>query len=171
MAEHEQTFEIEPRTASRFRMTTGSWTVIGMFSFGIVMVLTLYLYWDAYTKPFRELQYAIAARFPDSSPRVIGGKHKSHKEVNPNTFRMVVRVPLTDFDPTQDEARSQERALILAKMANELQDLSFYEVMEIHLIQRVPEQETKQWSVSQSINEWQMALKQQVTPAEVVTPE
>lgn len=136
-------------------VNSGRWTVLGMFAFAATMVLLLYLYWDAYTKPFRELQFAIAEEFEDSSPLVIGGKHKSHKNLNPNTLRIVVRIPLKDFDPTQDEAQSKKRAMRLVELAGEYHDLSKYEVIEIHLRQLIPEKATQNWSLIQSIDEWQ----------------
>ena len=42
----------------------------------------------------------------------------------------------------------------LASLAAQHHDLSQYELMEIHLEQRVPEQASRHWSVSKPIDEW-----------------
>lgn len=125
---------------SQFRTLRGRTVVLGMIGFGVLMVLTMWLYWEMYTRPFRPLQAAINAEFPGSSPRVIGGRHKSHKEGSPTLLRIVIRV---DFDPeTADEAVLQEHIDRLHDLAEQHLDLSPYEMLEIHLIHRVPEEET-----------------------------
>ncbi len=121
---------------------SGRKVVLGMFSFGIVMTATMWLYWEAYTRPFRPLQYAINAEFPGSSPRVIGGEHKSHKHENPTTLRIVIRV---DFDPREaSENVTEPYTQRLLKLAAEHVDLSTYQQVEVHLVHRVPEAETEQ---------------------------
>lgn len=67
-----------------------------LFVYAGLMVGAMYLYWELYTRPFRPLQEAINAQYPNSMPRVIGGKHKSHREGSKPTLRVVVTV---DFDP------------------------------------------------------------------------
>ena len=138
---------------------TGRWTVLGMFGFGVVMVFALWAYWELYTRPFRTLQYAIAAEFPGSSPRVIGGQHKSHKDETPKLLRIVASIPIEEFDPTQDVDRSEVRSLSLFRLAEQHQELSEYEQFEVHLVQRIPEQATKQWSVSRTIKQWRDRLE------------
>ena len=51
---------------------SGRKVVALMLGFGVVMVAALWLYWELHTRPFRPLQTAIAAEFPDSRPGVIG---------------------------------------------------------------------------------------------------
>lgn len=138
---------------------SGRWTVVAMLGFGVMMVAALWIYWELYTRPFRALQVAIAEKYKDSSPQVIGGRHKSHQAASPKTLRIVVRVPVSEFDPTQDEAASQRRALDLAALAMEHQDLSSYQQLEVHLVQRIPEQATRQWSVSRSPEEWRALVQ------------
>ncbi len=113
-----------------------------MFTFGIVMTAAMWLYWEAYTRPFRPLQYAINEAFPGSSPRVIGGEHKIHKDENPSTLRMVIRV---DFDPREasDDAVEPYTSRLM-ELAAEHVDLTTYEQVEVHLVHRVPEAETEQ---------------------------
>jgi len=133
---------------------TGRRTVLGMFAFGLLMVGVLWLYWELYTRPFRPLQLAIAAAYPETRPSVIGGRHKSHKPGSPKTLRIVLQMPLTDFDPTGNPDESEQRALELARMADKYVGLSNYEVLEIHLVQRPPEQPQRIWSKSDSVEEW-----------------
>jgi hypothetical protein len=121
---------------------SGRRVVLGMFAFGLVMTGALWVYWEAYTRPFRPLQNAINAEFPGSTPRVIGGEHKSHKHANPPTLRIVIRV---DFDPgAASEAETEPYTSRLRVLAAEHVDLSPYEQVEIHLVHRVPEAETQQ---------------------------
>jgi hypothetical protein len=125
-----------------FRSLRGRNVVLGMLAFGVLMVLALWLYWEMYTRPFRPLQAAINAEFPGSSPRVVGGRPKSHQDDSPTLLRIIIRV---DFDPqTADEAVLQEHVDRLRALAGQHLDLSPYEVLEIHLIQRVPEEQTRQ---------------------------
>lgn len=77
---------------------SGSWMVIMMFVYAGLMVGAMYLYWIDYTRPYRPLQEAINAKHPNSMPRVVGGRHKSHREGSQPTLRIVVTV---DFDPLQ----------------------------------------------------------------------
>lgn len=120
---------------------SGRKVVLAMFAFGIIMTGALWVYWELYTRPFRPLQHAINAAFPESSPRVIGGRHKSHKAGNPKTLRIVIQVA---FDPTTaaDELLNDQTSRLLALAAEHL-DLTDYEQVEIHLVSRVPEAEPK----------------------------
>ncbi len=121
---------------------SGRKVVLGMIAFGIVMTGTMWLYWEAYTRPFRPLQYAINEVYPGSSPRVIGGEHKSHKAEYPSTLRIVIRV---DFDPREaPEAVTEPYTSRLLKLTAQHVDLSAYEQIEVHLVHRVPEAETEQ---------------------------
>jgi hypothetical protein len=122
-----------------------------MLLFGVAMVAALWLYWEMYTRPFRALQNAIHAEFPDSSPRVIGGKPKSHRPDSQETLRIICRVY---FDPESETLQSEEMAARLAALAGKHHDLTKYELLEIHLEQRVPEQATRHWSISKPVKEW-----------------
>jgi hypothetical protein len=130
---------------------TGRQVVIGMLLFGAAMVAGLWGYWELYTRPFRPLQNAINARFPDSSPRAIGGREKSHRADSPATLRIIVRV---DFDPNAETDRAAEMARQLADLAREHHDLTQYDALEIHLEQRLPEEQTRHWSISRPVAEW-----------------
>ena len=119
--------EIEqpPSSAS----TSGRWVVAGMFGFAVLMTGLLWTYWELHTRPFRELQYAIAREFPGSSPRVEGGAHKSHLD-SPTRLRFVMRV---DFDPNSNDSRVlkiMNRVFELAETHNNPRD---YDELEFHL--------------------------------------
>lgn len=129
---------------------SGRKVVLAMFGFGFLVVGALWLYWELYQRPFRELQYAIAAEFRDSSPQVIGGRYKSD-ERSPETLRIIIRV---GFNPQADEERSNRHALRLAELAGRHQDLSAYDVLEVHLRQPVPESTWRSWSAVRPVEEW-----------------
>jgi hypothetical protein len=135
---------------------TGTHVVLGMLLFGVTMVAALWLYWEMYTRPFRPLQNAIHAEFPDSSPRVIGGKPKSHRADSPSTLRIICRVY---FDPETDTAQAEDMAARLAALAGQHHDVTRYELLEIHLEQRVPEAASRHWSVSRPVDEWATRAK------------
>jgi hypothetical protein len=130
---------------------SGHKVVLGMLGFAVVMVAALWLYWELYKRPFSELQQAIAAEFKDSSPQVIGGRHKSDEQ-NPETLRIIVRVA---WDPNADEERSMRCARRLVELAWQHQhNLPNYEVLEVHLMQTVPESEPRHWLQSRPLAEW-----------------
>lgn len=133
--------------------------VLIMFAFALAMIGLMYLYWELHTRPFRPLQIAINARYPNSMPRVIGGKHRSHQPDSKPTLRMVIAV---DFDPTQGLPRpegqspsEEDRVTLdetmtlspqihevygtLLHLAKQTTDLMPYEKIEIYLEQRRPE--------------------------------
>lgn len=136
----------------------GRWTVAAMFGFAALMVSLLFIYWEMYTAPFRPLQYAIADQFEGSSPRVVGGQHKSHKTEHPPTLRVVVYVPMDEFDPETAIEKSEERAFTLARLAFEHQEMSEYEQLQIVLLQRVPESARRRWTMIKTIEEWEAVL-------------
>jgi hypothetical protein len=135
-----------------------------MLGFGVVMVAALWLYWELHTRPFRPLQNAIAAEFPDSRPGVIGGRHKSHKSGNPQTLRIVIWI---DFDPHADEERAENYGRRLAALAAEHHDLSNYDALEVRLVQRVGDSDSQMWSESRPIAEWNVDSP---APSSVLTP-
>ena len=142
------------RRPSRSRIVSGRVVVIGMFAFGLMMTGLLYAYWDLHTRPFRPLQEAIAKSIPKSSPRVIGGKHKSHQKAAQNTLRIIVQV---DYNPLEasNEARRDELARSILKLAREHHDVTPYELIELHLEYRVPERPNVVWSSKRTPAEWE----------------
>jgi hypothetical protein len=132
------------------RQLSGRWIVAGMFGFAVLLTAAMALYWHYYTLPFRELQNAINAEFPESSPRAIGGREKGRGS-EPMTLRVVVR---TAFNPLLHEDRSEEMARRLFQLAQEHTKIDDYEIFEVHLCQRQPEQETRTWSSAKPVAEW-----------------
>lgn len=144
---------LAPQDPAPGRLLSGRAVVAGMFLFGAGLVGLMYVYWDFYTRPFRPLQYAIAAEMPGSLPRVIGGQHKSHLAGSPKVLRVVIRV---EFNP-EDETSAGERDRLAARLAEltaQHLDVSQYDQLEIHLVHRVPEGKTQQWSRAASPAEW-----------------
>ncbi len=141
------------------KSNSGRWTVVAMFGFAFTMIGLLFAYWEFYTAPFRELQYAIADEYPESSPRVVGGQHKSHKEDFPKILRVVVYVPQKEFNPEKEVEKSVSRAADLARLAFKHQDVGEYEQLDIVLLQKVPEGSRRRWTTSKSIEEWKPILQ------------
>jgi hypothetical protein len=129
----------------RSREVSGRTMVAVMVLFGLMMTGALFVYWELYTRPFRPLQSAIAAKFPGSSPRVVAGRHKSHLEGNPEILRLILR---TTHDPHADETSLRKQANELLALVREQTDLSRYDLVEVHLMQRRPEQFTVTWSLT-----------------------
>jgi hypothetical protein len=150
-------FASDPESIDRAARTTwqvsGRAVVVAMFAFGGLLTSALYVYWDLHTRPFRPLQDAIANEFPEFTPRVIGGRHKSQRAVSPNTLRIVLMV---NFNPKSQSAasRTEHIAARIADLAATHQDLSKYDILEIHLVHRVPESEDESWSRSGPPAEW-----------------
>ncbi len=129
----------------------GRYVVFGMFAFALLMVGALWLYWEMYTRPYRDLQNAIAAEFPGSSPRAVGGRHRSHETGSPKILRVIIWV---DADPNADERASTDIARRLAALAREHHDVTQYDLLEVVLMQRVPEAESPRWTLTRPIDEW-----------------
>ncbi len=129
----------------------GWWIVFAMFTFAITIIVLLFLYWELYTRPFREVQVAIAEAFPKSQPQVVGGKHKSHRPDAKSEMRIVIQVA---NDPRTDDKQSAQIALRLARIAAEHHDLSAYDLLDIILVHRVPERDPQVWSRSLPVAEW-----------------
>lgn len=153
---------------------SGTWMVLIMFAFAFAMIGMMYLYWELHTRPFRPLQIAINARYPNSMPRVMGGKHKSHQPENKAKLRMIVAV---DFDPTfelprpANQAKSEEDRLTLDEtmnvsppveqvfgsllhLAKQTTDLTIYEEIEIFLEYRRPEKTSRTLYAIRTKVEW-----------------
>lgn len=144
-------------------VVSGKLVVIGMFAFGLLLTAALYTYWDFHTRPFRPLQEVIAKTIPGSSPRVLGGRHKSHRAEAPNTLRMIVQV---DYNPLEasNEAKRDELARTILTLAKSHHDLAPYQQVELHLEHRVPERPGEVWSSVRTPAEWDaFQLQSEVT--------
>lgn len=142
---------------------SGTWMVLIMFAFAFALIGLMYLYWHFHTLPFRPLQMAIGARHPNSMPRVMGGKHKSHQPENKTKLRMIIAV---DFDPTVglprpagvsgsegDRVTLDETMVVspridevygsLLHLAKQTTDISPFEEIELFLEHRRPEKASR----------------------------
>jgi hypothetical protein len=83
--------------------------------------------------PFMPLQEVLEKEFPKSSPRVDGGRRKTHKGT-PMILRIVMRVP---FDPTSSDADVQtqieQRIIRTQELAVLYAELDKYEQLDIHM--------------------------------------
>ena len=141
---------------------TGRHVVIAMLAFSVLIVSAMDAEGELYTRPFRPLQDAIALEFPESGPRVIGGRHKSHEPGTPATLRIIVQV---DFDPNANEPQALATARQLARLASANVDLSDYDELNVHLEQRIAEKELRRWEITRSIEDWETGSVVEVTPA------
>jgi hypothetical protein len=125
--------------SARLGPPSGRWVVLAMFGFGIVATAGLWTYWELHTRPFRALQEAIVREFPESNPRVQGGRKKMHKGT-PRVLQVVMRVR---FDPVAREDEASRVAARVAELAARHQDLSQYDTVEIGLFRPVAEQDPR----------------------------
>jgi hypothetical protein len=123
--------------------------VLGMLAFGLCMTGVLFLYWELHTARFREVQEALAARFPGSKPRVEGGRPKSTGEPA-ETFRVVLQV---SFDPEAEPARAERFVDDVLKVAADHEDLRAFETLHVHLYAPDPERRLRQQSFYRAVAE------------------
>lgn len=131
------------------REFSGRWVVLGLFAFGLLSTGIIWWYWEQHMEPFMPLQMALAEEFPDSSPRVEGGREKLHRHT-PSILRVTMRV---SFDPTAAEAPLDEMLTRVAQVADEKIRLQDYENFELHLYQPLAEKELRQQSISEPMSE------------------
>lgn len=118
----------------RPRTIPGHWVVIGMFIVGACSTALIFIYWEMHTRPFRPLTEAIGREFRHSLPKVEGGRHKQ----GPMTLRVALRVPFKPVEGVEETDSIVRRIIELAKTHT---DVSRFEILEVYLIQRVPEEE------------------------------
>lgn len=115
------------------RANSGRWIVLGMFTFGVLATTGLWVYWKLHLGPFFPLQKALADTFPDSLPRVEGGRHRKA----PPVLRVVLKIP---FAPRAADARVADISDRVLSLARQHADLDQYETLEIYLVFPRPEQ-------------------------------
>ncbi len=130
------------------RTVSGRWVVVSMFLLGLIggMICVSYAIWR--NAPFLELKKALAEEFPQSVPQVEGGRHKG----SPMTLRIVVNV---DFHPGEEANAGLADAAIkrITALARQHQDLTPYEVLQIHLVKKRPQDTTSRKTVAVKIGE------------------
>lgn len=117
----------------------GRYVVMAMFGFGVLATVTIFVYWDLHTRPFRPLTEAIGREFVHSVPKVEGGSHKG----SPMTLRIAIRVP---FEPNAATVETQQVVNRLVGLAQAHADLNRFEELHIHIFQRAPERLARQAS-------------------------
>lgn len=139
-----------PDPESSPRPVQGRTIVISLLIFGLVMSGSLYVFQAINTYPFADTQNALAREFPDSRPRVEGGRLKG-KEENPLTLRVTLAVP---FDPNERDAQIQEMADQILEVARRHLDLNEYEIAELHFYQPIPEQQILMRDLQINVADW-----------------
>jgi len=140
----------------------GSWVVIGMFVFGIIATGILWTYSRLHNAPFIPLRRALAEEFSrDAAPRVEGGRHHN----GPMTLRVVMKL---DFDPRSEDPEVvakihaiRDRIIELAWQQTRLQD---YEILEIKLIQDVPEELPRRHEITLPVAELERPANIEASP-------
>lgn len=120
---------------------SGSRTVVAMLAVGVLATAVIFIYWDQHTRPFRPLRVAIGSTFEKSRPLVEGGRNKG----GPNTLRIAMTVL---FDPVADDDRARETLRQVVELARTHVDLGQYEVLELNLLQFVPQQPVRERSLT-----------------------
>ena len=131
------------------REFSGTKLIIGLFMFAVAMSSGLWIYWYLHARPFLPLQLAIHQVFPKSYPQVQGGQRKMHKNT-PRILRITLKV---GFDPQTADSEKQVETMVqrLEELARQHIDLPSYELLEIHLVQRVPEHDSLTRTVTRKI--------------------
>lgn len=118
----------------RSRSIPGHWVVLGMFVMASVATALIFIYWEMHTRPFRPLTEAVGREFRHSLPKVEGGRHKQ----GPMTLRIAMTVR---FKPVKGVEETEAVVRRVVELARQHTDVSRFEVLEVYLIQRLPESE------------------------------
>jgi hypothetical protein len=124
------------------RTVSGRWIVLTVFAFGIAATGGIWVYWKLHLAPFMPLQKALAAEFPQSSPRVDGGWSGKEFQQGPPRLRIVLRVP---YPPLEQDARVPATLDRVIALARESLNLDHYETLEIYLVHYAPERAPRQF--------------------------
>lgn len=121
--------------SNRSGAVAGKMVVAMMVAFGSILTAILWFYWYYHSAPFVPLQTAIAAEFPDSSPRVDGGRRRMHKGT-PSELWIIMRVK---FDVEADDVASAAAVERVTQIANEHLTPGEYDLLHIRLYRGDPE--------------------------------
>ena len=117
------------RAMTPTRPRSGTLLVAGMIAFGLALTGVLYAYAWLHGAPFRPLAAALAARFPESAPRVDGGKPRLDRPGDA-VLRIVLRV---GFDPNRDGERAEAFAAEFADFLRTRPEPARFDLVELHL--------------------------------------
>src|SRR5260370_7154001 len=115
----------------QFKTVSGRWVVIGMLAFGVLATGTLWIYSKLELAPFLPLRKALNDEFPQSKPRVEGGRAKNQ----PPLLRVVMQV---DFTPSETDPRVMKMFERVVPLPNHHLNLSKFENFYLHLIPSIP---------------------------------
>lgn len=139
----------------QLRARSGTWLVVAMFGFGLALATGLYVYLTLHTAPFRSLTAALDDRYPDSAPRVDGGKRRLDRP-GERVLRIILKAP---FDPEEDESRAESFGRGVAAFAAERRPEMAFDLIEVHLYFERPEQKLSQRTVRVRVEELAPSLK------------
>jgi hypothetical protein len=130
----------------QFKTVSGRWVVAGLLAFGILATGSLWVYSKLELAPFLPMRKALHDEFPQSKPRVEGGRPKNQ----PPLLRVVMQV---DFTPSQTDPRVVnifERVVALAK---EHVNLAEFENFELHIVRYIPQKTPERILIERKISE------------------
>lgn len=128
----------------------GKTIVLGLLIFGLLMSGSLYVFQAVNSFKFASTQKALAEEFPDSKPRVEGGRLKG-KQQYPVTLRITLAV---DFNPIDHEERLQKMSDHILEITSKNLNLSEYSLAELHFYQAIPEQKIIMRDIKRDLQTW-----------------
>ncbi|QDU10169.1 hypothetical protein [Gimesia aquarii] len=132
------------------RLVKGRTIVFSLLIFGLLMSGSLYVFQAVNSFKFAGTQKALDLKFPNSKPRVEGGRLKGKQE-NPATLRITIAV---SFNPDQNEDRLQKMSDQILEIAAENLNLNEYELAELHFYQAIPEQKIIMREIKRDLKTW-----------------
>jgi hypothetical protein len=116
-----------------------------MFVFGVILTVTMYVYWRYHRAPFLPYQKALAVQYPGSRPIVEGGRHKN----SPWILRVRLNVDFALENNPPQVPRITETVYALAQQHQP--DLSKYEEFQVHFEYRPPERTAQYLQVKRPV--------------------
>jgi hypothetical protein len=130
----------------QFKTVSGRWVVIGMLAFGILTTGTLWVYSKLELAPFLPLRKALHEEFPQSKPRVEGGRPRNQ----PPLLRVVMQVDFAPAEPDPRVMKIFERVVALAKQHVNLAE---FENFELHVVHYIPQKTPERILIERKISE------------------
>jgi hypothetical protein len=130
----------------QFKTVSGRWVVIGMLTFGILTTGTLWVYSKLELAPFLPLRKVLNDEFPQSKPRVEGGRPKNQ----PPLLRVVMQV---DFTPSESDPRVMKIFERVVALAKQHVNLAEFENFELHVVHYIPQKTPERILIERKISE------------------
>ena len=102
--------------------------MLGLIGLGVLLTASLYLFMHWQREPFRELNAALAHKFPEAMPRVDGGKPRMDQPGD-RILRITMKAPAGVDPGSPQEAVHFEKVAVLVAGRSELAN---FDVLEIH---------------------------------------